>query len=604
MDPSAQDPKPDAAVASRATSFRLAFVAGLVHAVLMWAASAPLAQWGWALAAPVPLIWIAARRASSGDVPISSRGRVAGLLSRWRVPLGVTLGVIPLWAYECQWVINISEFGYFPMVVALALFSGAFVGLLSRARRRVPWMPLWIAAPVLWTGLEVFRGEVVVTGYAWLLLGHPLIDSAPGPLLASVVGAYGVSFLVCLLAAAACAVPLAQERAVRFGVGALAVVGVAGLALPWMFATRPRSGSMASASSERFSVRIGVVQTNVPQDNKLGWTIESRERDFARMVELTRQAGAADPKPDLIVWPETMFPGEMLEPIEWPDGKGGVERRPLAPAMVEELFALQREIDIPLMVGALGVEGGRIARGADAKAEFRFDRRFNSVFLIERGELSGRRYDKMELTPFGEVMPYVHHWPWLERMVMGVAASGMKFDLAAGEVPESFRLYGPRGRPVRLATPICFEITKSAHLRTLFRGWVADIAKHPPPLLVVNLSNDGWFGDFDAGRRQHLMAARWRAAEYGIPVVRAVNTGISCAIDASGRVETSGAGAPPANRTDGVLVADVVVGPPSPDTPFFKIGNKLGWGSLIASGMLAMLSMLRWSPRGERSNPR
>jgi len=589
-------------------SFIAALLAGLLHSLCMFLAFAPVGLWGFALGAAAPLIWIAARDADVAEVDAGGRSRLGRLLRRWRAPLAGSLGVAPLWAYESQWVIHVSELGYIPMVPGLALFSGAFVGLLSRVRRRVPWIPLWIAAPVLWTGLEVFRGEVIVTGYAWLLLGQPLIDSVPGPLLASIVGAYGVSFLACLLAAAACAVPLARERSVKFGVGALAVVGVAGLVVPLLVGMRAASnaggggGGGGPSASGAWSMRIGVVQTNVPQDNKIGWTLESRQRDFARMVDLTRRAAAVDPKPDLIVWPETMFPGEMLEPIDWPDGKGDIEKRPLAPEMVEALFALQREIDVPLMVGALGVEGGRIVRGADGKPDFQFDRRFNSVFLIQHGELAteygkAERYDKMELTPFGEVMPYVHHWPWLERMVMGVAANGMKFDLAAGERPRSLEVRTRGGATARLCTPICFEITKTAHCRRLARQGMESMP-HPVPSAFVNLSNDGWFGNFDAGKRQHLLAARWRAAELGVPVVRAVNTGISCVIDASGAIVHAGSAGPLASRTEGVLVADVSLPPGGlAGTTYAAWGNVLGWACVIASGAIVPLTLVRGAGR-------
>jgi apolipoprotein N-acyltransferase len=590
--------------ARRGASFWSALGAGALHAILLGLAFPPFGWWGLALLAPFPLIWTAATHSRTEASGFLARTRVARWLWRWRGPLGVTLGVMPLWAYESQWVMNVSEAGYLPMVPGLAMFAGGFVCLLARVRRRVQWIPLWIAAPVMWCGLEVFRGEVVVTGYAWLILGQPLINWVVVAPVASIVGMYGVSFLAIVPASIVCAIFFARERAVRAGVVALSAIGVAAFALalavmlsgsrvPW---SSPAGGSV---------IRVAVVQTNIPQDNKMSWSIPTRERDFARMLELTRQAAMmGNRKPDLIAWPETMFPGEMLEPIAWPDGHGGTEERPLASRMVESLLAMQREIDVPLMVGALGVEGGRIVADAKGEPEFTFASRFNSVFLIRHGALEPARYDKMELTPFGEVMPYVHHWPWLERMVLGVAANGMKFDLTAGREARTF-FAAASGARIGLATPICFEITKTAHCRRLLAS--ADgsggFESRVHPAILLNLSNDGWFGSFTPGKSQHLLAARWRAAELGVPVVRSVNTGISCFIDAWGRVMTGESAGPGASNTDGVFVADLVV-PGGDRTIYARVGNVLGWTSTgVTIAFIVLTFVRRWQTGGAPRHP-
>ena len=163
------------------------------------------------------------------------------------------------------------------------------------------------------------------------------------------------------------------------------------------------------------------------------------------------------------------------------------------------------------------------------------------------------RYDKSFLTPFGETMPYISAWPWLEQRLLAVAARGMQFDLEAG--PGDRRLELPRadGSSVHVAAPICFEITVPATVHGLVQG--GDL---PPADLILNASNDGWFGDSAGGRRRHAQIARLRAIEHRRPVVRAVNTGYSMVIDPAGRIKDRlGAGDYGTMGLEGVLVADV-----------------------------------------------
>src|SRR5262249_19106398 len=151
-----------------------------------------------------------------------------------------------------------------------------------------------------------------------------------------------------------------------------------------------------------------------------------------------------------------------------------------------------------------------------------------------------------------------------------VGAGGMSFDLAAGEhlTVFSLELTGTRvpGKPdpackyLTFVTPICFEATKSELCRRLVYEHGARRAA-----LLINVSNDGWFGStqgwrllFTGGRQQHLQAARWRCVELGVPMIRAVNTGISAWIDRTGKVRQAG----PDNReslvnVDGILVASI-----------------------------------------------
>src|SRR5438477_5708127 len=171
--------------------------AGLVHAILMWAAFPPADLWPCVILAPAPLVWLAVRLAERPPHP-RRRLTAAMALLAW-----VSLGVLPFCLYEQQWVIDVSELGYFPLAVAMSLFPGFFVVFLRRVRRVLPFLPVGIAAPVLWIALEVFRGEIAFSGYPWYLLAHPLIACSWLTAPAAVAGTYAISFLVAIPSGAA-----------------------------------------------------------------------------------------------------------------------------------------------------------------------------------------------------------------------------------------------------------------------------------------------------------------------------------------------------------------------------------------------------------------
>ncbi|GJQ30711.1 MAG: apolipoprotein N-acyltransferase [Phycisphaerae bacterium] len=530
----------------------LPLAGGMGYSACMLLAGPPLGWWPLSLVALAPLVWGALREG----------GRF------WRDGLLATVGAVPLWAVTQSWVHEVSVMGYVPLVAALALCVGAFVALLGGVARTMPRLALSLAVPALWTGLEFLRGEILCGGYAWGFVVHPLIDSPGAALMASKGGVYLVSAFVAMLVGMAFDVRRARRATGR--VQWLAVVTAFVMSVVFFVPDlrRPPAGR---------SVRVAVVQTNIPQSNKIAWTIEEELAAMARFEALTRDAAAQ--RPALIVWPETMMPGLSLEPSALAElrAKGlffrvheaAGEREVDADEFAKRLFALSREIGVPMLVGEEAWEGLRIRDGADG-IRFEKDHRFNSVYLVRGGALGLERYDKMSLTPFGEVMPYVRHWPALQQQLLDLAATGMAFDLSEGQRRAVFTIETSEG-PIRAVTPICFESTSAGVCRTL-----AYDGGTPRTDLVVIVTNDGWFGDSDLARAQHLQMARWRAAELGVPVVRAANTGISAVIDARGRVVASGIDSQPgAARVDGVLTAEVTLS--DQPTFFARLGNAAGW---------------------------
>jgi apolipoprotein N-acyltransferase len=275
------------------------------------------------------------------------------------------------------------------------------------------------------------------------------------------------------------------------------------------YSTTVRASVVSQPGAPR-EVRVALVQTAVPQDNRLSWTIPQRIADFARFADLTREAASSRPTPDVIVWPETMFPGTTFSPPDAeierrsgigvpvsPDDLKVLARLGYSPSMTSEsgdtllpisffadrLVELQSEVRVPMLIGAAGSQGLRFEG-----VQPRWDARFNSVFVVADGEVAPGRYDKIELTPFGEVIPYVWRWPQLQQWVVGLGAAGMAFNLSSGraavtlDVPIAARdgapsapVFGPPAPTaappplprLTVATPICFEVTRAEHCRAL-----------------------------------------------------------------------------------------------------------------------------------------
>lgn len=560
----------------RAAPSWFGLLAGAVHSLLMIAAFPPFGWWGLAFVAVLPLL-IAA------EMTWSRPGRAG---------LAVYAGCLLFWMYEQAWTWPVSEVGYIPLVLYLAVYPALFFLLLRRSRRWLPQISSWIAGPVLWTGLEVLRGEVVWHGYAWGLIAHPLIASrwlsSPAP----VMGQYLVSFLVMLAASGlgAMAVGLMFARRRQVAAGASAAAGA--------FVLWGLCAAVDPGDSDARPVVVGVVQTNVPQSNKMAATIDIEIALWEALRD--RSEWAVQSGAQIVIWPETMKPGMTLDPesvdterraglgyrVQGPDGS---VRNVASTVFVDELLQLQARIGVPIVVGEDAFDRLRfVAEDGGYRPEY--DRRFNSAFLVEGGGVSARRYDKVHLTPFGEEMPYIEAIPWLKSRLLSVAAQNMKLDLSAGPGPVTLDADLGDGRVLRMATPICFEITDAR----LCRRMIAQDGVRRAELLV-NLTNDGWFGDSDRTREQHLQIARWRARELATPVVRAANTGLSAAIDSHGRIiastdETGRRLAAAPARQEGQLVREVR--PAGPLTIYARVGDVFTWSALAAAVVLSAFAVV------------
>lgn len=534
----------------------------------MWLAFEPMGWWVCVFASPVPLFLAAARPA----------------LSPLKTALWCAIGVLPFWVLTEWWILHVSAAGWPFLVVIQTSWTILLVWSLARLRGRWPSLPLPLVAPAAWMAVEYLRGELFAGGYAWSLLAYPLIEAPLFAAAGATVGAYGVGFLTACVAAAAAGRYMAEGRWRTRAPLVLLGVWVCGTLGGRLIYTEPAADGAPRPT-------VAIVQTNVPQSNKVDWTILRELADWKRFEELTREAARRGP--DLIVWPETMMPGPTLEPdaletlaaggIFFPAdfGDGEVERVP-ADAFARRLMDVQRDLGVPMLVGEEAMIGLKL-NFEDGGVRLETKRRHNSVYLVSGGRVQPVRYDKIHLTPFGETMPYISAWPWLQQQLLDLGARGMRFDLAAGVTPTVITVPLARGGSLDTVTPICFEITNTRLLRSMVYG---DGGRRRAGA-IVNVTNDGWFGDADAVRRQHMQIARWRALETGTPVLRAANTGISCIIDGAGRVLHAGVQAGQ-TRIDGFLVSEV---PPhsARSTPYAFVGT---WPPLAALAGMIILSLV------------
>lgn len=576
-------------------------LAGLSHGVLMLLALPPASLWPLVFVAIVPLVWAGCRAARK----------------RKRAAFWTAAGVVPIFLVQHLWLINVTAPGFPLIAVYLSVYVYLFVWAIGVARATDWPIPMTAIVSLLWTALEVLRGDLVLTGYSFNLLGHPLIEVPSLAAPAAVLGAYAVSFLTAGLAGAL-ADAAGWSGLPRHSGG----VGAAAALLLWFVLSF--AGERTGRPGPSNELRVAAVQTNIPQDNKISWSIGQRLKDFKRFAELTRLAAAQRPEPDVILWPETMFPGfalnedavraereaalvYRLDDPAYPPGSS-------VPATVffDDLLKLEAEIGIPMVVGAIAADGLKVGRTADSRITRESTHRYNSVFLIHRGGVLPQRYDKVELTPFGEVIPYLWRWPTLQQRVLSLGAQGMSFDLAMGRRLEPLSVPLQRGssgvggggatstlsesrpRVLRCATPICFEVTKAQHCRNLVNNSGASGDQAGRAGVIFNLSNDGWFTFFDPGRQAHLLAARWRCVEMGVPMVRAVNTGISAAIDRRGRIiaqsltgspASAGTPAGASTQVDGVLVSSVPIQNDPVTTIFARVGQMPAYAMTAGVGV-------------------
>ena len=388
------------------------------------------------------------------------------------------------------------------MASALALILASFWAVAGALSFSFGIYPL---ARILWLliffSLSEWARGFVATGFPWNLTGSLFAVDLASMQAASFIGVYGLCTIAVAFAAAPVFWALGHKRFSIIAFILPIILLIAG-------AIRLAGAPVLVPPSDAGPV-VRLVQPAIPQAEK--WDRSNRQNHLGQLVNLSRRNGF---HPKLVIWPETAFAG-------------------FASRNAELLDKTVRD--------ATGKKGALIT----GIPRFGADRTLlnSAIMLNHEGKTKGV-YNKRHLVPFGEYIPLRKWFPFLHPIVGAV-------DFSAGENNALMQLEGIG----TIQLLICYEV--------IFSGELLSLSMRPD--LIVNITNDAWFGA-SAGPWQHLFQAQMRAVEEGVPLFRVANTGITAGFDPYGRV----LGSIPLGESGALdLVVPEVIPPP----PFARFGN-------------------------------
>ncbi len=397
----------------------------------------------------------------------------------------------------CFWIIRVlrlyggltwvSAFWVFLSLAAyLSLFYGLFSLGFSRLSLRFP-SQCFHLCPFLWVATEYLRAHLL-TGFPWCLMGYALVEIPDLAQLSTFTGVYGVSFVVVAINGVVAALLLTPPRRAvqRLVAACLLVFSIS------VYFSSTRQALLEGSSTVR------IIQTNIDLDQR--WDLSSRS---ALLDELTNLSlGRTGRK-------ETPIPGGLRITL-WPE----------TPAP----FYLNHDQDFRSRMQSLAKTSGSyfLFGFVDFRESLTHPNQrdpYNSVALLSpQGDVISQ-YDKVHLVPFGEYIPYANVFFFIDK----ISTEAGNFRAGNKVVVSSL------AQDRRLGAFVCYE----AIIPDLVRRFADEGAQ-----ILVNVTNDGWFGD-SAAPFQHLNMARFRAIENQRYLLRAANSGISAIVDPYGSVLAS-----------------------------------------------------------------
>lgn len=323
-------------------------------------------------------------------------------------------------------------------------------------------------------GFEWLRGHLF-TGFPWNLFGYTWAELLPMLQILSISDVYFLTFLTCIWAIFPTALffQSQKERRILVLMALISMSGCFGFGL-WR---------LQSPALKHDDAVVKIVQPNIPQAEK--WQRDKMQGHFENMLALSRYDGSSE-IPTIIVWPETALSYRILN-----------ERSNMQ--LIQDMLE-------GYPAGATLISGALLRDEANNNYA-------NAMIRIQDDGSITNVYNKHHLVPFGEYIPF-QDWIPLDPVV---AFKGF-------ERGEGLKTYNVTDR-LTYSPLICYEI--------IFSG--RSIAPNSRPSMIVNVTNDGWYGK-SAGPYQHFTMAAYRAIETGVPVIRSANTGLSGMIDAYGHV--------------------------------------------------------------------
>ena len=426
---------------------------------------------------------------------------IAGRSCKKAFLLSLICGFLFFWTVF-SWTFEIPRYEFLHHVVLvfyLGIYFGAFGIIFNYVAGRFGMLAAFASAPFLWVSLEFMRSSFFFLALPWALLAHSQYKYPWITQFAALTGAHGISFLVVWVNAA-----LALLSVV--GLSKLKIMQLPGFVVPSkksiltftaaaavMTGLALLYGNMILARQTfKKEIKLSTLQGNIDRQTKA-----DPKKHAARIMQtytrLSKQA-AAD-QPDLILWPEAATPGFVLKDQ----------------LLTQKIGSLITEIKTPFLIGSS--EYPKFIKDRPLLPE---DIGNTALYFSSKGKYLGQ-YLKIHLVPFGEYIPYEEIISWPSFIVPE--------DKKTFEIPgKEYTLFDLADN--KFGAVICWEVV----FPQLFRTFVKNGAN-----FMINLTNEGWFGDSAA---PHQMAAivAIRAVENRVPVVRAANTGISCFIDAFGRI--------------------------------------------------------------------
>jgi len=390
--------------------------------------------------------------------------------------------------FHLYWVAVVTPPGMVAAIFILSLYPAAVMLAFSKVYR---WKKLagLILLPFLWVGMEYAR-SLSQLAFPWTDLSYSLGYYLTFIQIVSVIGCYGLSFVIVIYNILVWQVFDSRNRLERRVSSVVAMVGIT-LAIYMygyvVFEPYPEEGD----------IRVAMIQGNVPLDIK--WSPETRMWNFD-LYDSMAVAAAADDSLDLTVWPETAAP-------TYPHHERQYRKRLLETAM---------KTGTAQLVGALDVH---YDKGKE--------KTFNAAFQINGDGTLGQGYHKVKLVPFSEHVPYQDRLKFLSRDFLSQYLTFIETydvqwwsDFYPGDSVMLFKCDDYWYAPL-----ICFEAAFPDYCRE---------ATLKGAEFLVNITNDTWFGR-SPGPYQHMRISVFRAIENRIWVARCANSGISAFIDPFGR---------------------------------------------------------------------
>jgi len=425
-----------------------------------------------------------------------------------------------LWyAGNCYWIYDtmLLHGGLPPVVSALLLLGfslvlGLYFGLfglgIAFIARRMGNAAALIAAPFLWVALDLAGARI--TSVPWDQLGYSQVDNALLTHLAPWTGVYGITFvLVAANALLAGAYVLSPKKKMASAAAGLALVA---LSLSGVFSAPAKPPTAATAVLVQPNLDVTAEDANL-WDAPQVWSVHIAQfRQLAgeqckSYIAGIPQTGARQGEiicppypthPDLVVWPEA--PAFSF-----------LESDPRFRQTVAELASSEKATYI---VGGVGVD---FSAAGNQYSDY------NSAMLYGANGARIGRYDKIHLVPFGEYIPFKDLLAFAHKL------TGRVSEFSRGADRNAFRIVDQHGQAHRYGIFICYEAVFADEVRRFARNGAE---------VLVNISDDGWYGDTSAPW-QHLNMARMRAVENRRWLLRDTNNGVTAAIDPNGRVRQS-----------------------------------------------------------------